>query len=152
MIYRLLCFEIIIIYVRYGIGNDNKCIKRRLMPSWTSSNTFLFFPLIIERKNDEKHQLLHLAPRSVTSRPIGSMVGWDVTGPFVKELLNHEMELKSFFPIFQVNWTGFQMWYSVLVCSLCLENYEAQKQKCYISPRSPLLRSPYPSIRTVPSV
>ena len=28
----------------------------------------LFFPLIIERKNAEKHQLLHLAPTSVTSR------------------------------------------------------------------------------------
>ena len=31
------------------------------------------------------------------------------------------------------------MWYSVLVCSLCLENYEAQKQNCYISsPVSPI--------------
>ena len=67
------------------------------MPSWTSSNTFPFFPLIIERKNAEKHQLLHLAPTSVTSRPIGSVVGWDVTGLFVKELLNHEMEFKFFF-------------------------------------------------------
>ena len=135
MIYKLLCFEIIIIYVRISIGNDNKCIERRLMPSWTSSNTFVFFPLIMERKNAEKHQLLHLAPTSVTSGPIGSVVGWDITGPFVKELLNHEIELKFFFlPIFQVNWTGFQMWYSVLVCSLCLENYEAQKQNCQISP------------------
>ena len=97
MIYRLLCFDIIIIYVRISIGNDNKSIKRRLMPSWTSSNTFLFFPLIIERKHAEK---LHLALTSVTSRPIGSVVGWDVTGPFVKELLNHEMELKFFFAKF----------------------------------------------------
>ena len=82
MIYRLLCFEIITLYVRISIGNDNKCIKRRLMPSWTS------------------HQLLHLAPTSVTSRPIGPVVGWDVTGPFVKELLNREMELKFFFANF----------------------------------------------------
>ena len=75
MIYMLLCFEIIIIYVRISIGNDNKCIKRRLMPSGISSNTFLFFPLIIERKNAVKHQLLHLASTSVTSSPIGSVVG-----------------------------------------------------------------------------
>ena len=67
------------------------------MPSWTSSNIFLFFPLIIEHKNAAKHQLLHLAQTSVTSRPIGSVVRWDVTGPFVKELLNHEMELEFFF-------------------------------------------------------
>ena len=70
------------------------------MPSWTSSNTFLFFPLIIERKNAEKHQLFHLAPTPVTSLPIGSVVGLDVTGPFVKELLNHDMELKFFFSNF----------------------------------------------------
>ena len=73
MIFWLLCFEIIVIYVRTSIGNDNKCIKRRLMPSL--SNTFLIFPLIIERKNAEKHQLLHLAPTSVTSHPISSMAG-----------------------------------------------------------------------------
>ena len=62
MIYGLLCFEIIIIYMRISIGNDNKCIKGCLMPSWTSSDTFLFFPLIIERKKCWETSI-------VTSRP-----------------------------------------------------------------------------------